>query len=146
MTIKSDFIKFFIILPVVVIIFAAGTSYAIFTYMGPPGMEEDEGEVNEMGPTLPIGEFVVNLKGDGGYRYIQTSIVVEASNEKILGELDKREPVVRDTIISILSQKRISDIEDNGKEIIKNQIRVALNDILHGGEIESVMFTQFVVQ
>ena len=144
--IKSDFVKFFLILPLAVIILAAGTSYAIFTYMGPPSMNEDEGEPNEMGPTLPLGDFVVNLRGEGGYRYIQTSIVVEASNDRILEELDRREPLVRDTIINILSQKRLSDIEENGKDIIKNQIRVGLNEILHGGEIESVLFTQFVVQ
>ncbi|MFW6386421.1 MAG: flagellar basal body-associated FliL family protein [Bacillota bacterium] len=141
---RSDFVKFFVILPLIVIILAAGTSYAIFTYLGPGGPEEEPED--ESGPSYSLGDFVVNLKGTGGYKYLQTSIVVRVSNEQVVEELDERSPQVRDTIIDILSEQDISEIEDDGNDIVKNQIQTRLKSIINSGEVTDVWFTQFVIQ
>ncbi|MFW6386630.1 MAG: flagellar basal body-associated FliL family protein [Bacillota bacterium] len=142
---QNDFVKFFIILPLIVILLAAGTSYAIFTYLGPGGPEEEE-EAEDEGPSYSLGDFVVNLKGTEGYQYLQTSIVVRASNEEVVEELDDSSPQVRDAIINILGEQNISKIEEDGNETVKNEIRTRLNDIINNGEVVDVWFTQFVIQ
>jgi flagellar protein FliL len=141
---KFSFATIFMFL--LVIIIAAGTSFAFMTFFNTRANIEAEREMNKIGPTYSLGDFVVNLSGSGGYQYIKASIVVEVNDKKVVSELDRRSPQIRDVIIAILRDQKIQDIEEPGAEIIKNQIELELNQILNIGEITAVWFTQLVVQ
>jgi flagellar basal body-associated protein FliL len=54
---------------------------------------------------------------------------------------------VRDAMIVLLSSKQLSDITDfEGKALLKEDILERLNDLLDTGSVQSVLFTEFVVQ
>lgn len=131
---------------ILMIIIAAGTSYAFMTFFADGGEAQVSTVNKEIGPTYSLGDFVVNLSGSGGYQFIQASIVVEVDSEKVVSELDRRSPQIRDIIISILRDQKLEDIEEPGAKIIKNQIRFNINKVLSTGEIKNVWFTQLVVQ
>ena len=129
---------------VLVIIIAAGTSYGVMTYFNADKKEETKKA--EFGPTYSLGDFTVNLAGSGGYQFIKASIVVEVSDEKVISELEKRSPQLRDIIISNMREASIQEIEEPGAKKIKVSVKTELNKILNSGKIEHVWFTQLVVQ
>lgn len=96
---------------------------------------------------VTLDSFIVNLTGDGYSRYVKLTVALESSRPEVNEELTSRMAQVRDTIIVLLSSKRLSDITDfEGKALLKEDIRMRLNDVVGSGEIRSVMFTEFVVQ
>ncbi len=140
-------LKTIIVIGILMILIAAVTSYTFMTFFSSYGNDQDvTGNAANIGPTYNLGDFVVNLSGTGGYQYIQASIVVEMNNEKVVAELERRSPQIRDIIISILREQKIKDIEEPRAEVIKNQIEVKTNQVLNTGQITNVWFTQLVVQ
>ncbi|MTI58792.1 MAG: hypothetical protein FH762_02175 [Firmicutes bacterium] len=127
------------------VVIAIGTSYGFMKFI----TTNDNSQVlneNVIGPTYSLGDFVVNLSGTRGYQYISASIVVEVSTDNVITELEKRSPQVRDSIIEILRDQQVDDIEEPGARVIKNRLITKLNDILRTGDITQVWFTQLVVQ
>jgi len=139
-------LKTIIVLGIVMILIAGATSYGLMTYFNSDKGEEDAVTPDDIGPTYTLGDFVVNLAGSGGYQYIRASIVVEVDEKRVVEELDKRSPQLRDIIITILREQKLADIEEPGARVIKNQIVTRLNQVLSTGKIKNVWFTQFVVQ
>lgn len=139
-------IKSLIIIVILIVIIAAGTSYGVMYYLTNIRNNEEEKEVEKMGPTYNLGEFVVNLSGMGNYQVVSASIVVEVDNEEVINQLEERSPQIRDTIISILRGQSIEDIEEPGATKIKGQIKTEVNEFLSKGSIKSVWFTQLVLQ
>lgn len=91
--------------------------------------------------------LVVNVTGDGYNRFLKLRIELEASDVALKQELDARLPQVRDALIVLLSSKQLSDITDfEGKALLKEDILERVNDLLETGKVESVLFTEFVVQ
>ncbi len=132
---------------VLIIIIAAGTSFAFMRYFVAKMNEpEAEKQSKEIGTTYTLGDFIVNLSDSQSYQFVKASIVVETSQGDLVEELDKRKPQIRDRIIAILREANIEDIQEPGAVSIKNQIMTRLNQILTEGEITSVWFTQLVIQ
>lgn len=100
----------------------------------------------EIGPNQSLGEFLVNASGTAGYQFIKASVVVEVDKKDVLSELKKREPQLRDIVISILRNDQLVDINEAEGTKIKNEIKTMLNEVLISGKITRVWFTQFVVQ
>ena len=91
--------------------------------------------------------FVVNVTGDGYNRFLKLRVELEANDTDLKEELDARLPQVRDALIVLLSSKQLSDITDfEGKALLKEDILERVNDLLDGGQVRSVLFTEFVVQ
>jgi flagellar FliL protein len=91
--------------------------------------------------------FVVNVTGDGYNRFLKLRLELEANDAQLKDELDARLPQVRDAMIVLLSSKQLSDITDfEGKALLKEDILERLNDLLDTGSVQSVLFTEFVVQ
>ncbi len=139
--------KLIVGIAVLMVVIAAGTSYMFMNYFAKSGNKtETVAKKENIGPTYSLGDFVVNLSGSGGYQYIKANIVVEVSKNNLVEELEKRSPQIRDRIISILRGQKLEDIQKPGTEVLKNNIKVSLNQILAGGKITNVWFTQLVVQ
>ncbi len=91
--------------------------------------------------------FVVNVTGDGYSRYLKIKLDLETDDAAVKEELEARLPQVRDAVIVLLSSKRLSDITGfEGKALLKDDIRMRVNDLVESGKVESVLFTEFVVQ
>ena len=61
--------------------------------------------------------------------------------------MEERVTQVRDSAILLLSSKRLSDVSDfEGKALLKDDLQDRVNSLLEIGRVESVLFTEFVVQ
>lgn len=101
----------------------------------------------EIGTMFPLDTFTVNLLSDSGKRYLKVEMNLELGNEELGAELDSKTPVIRDTIIRLLSSKSLEEISTaKGKGKLKQQIVDQLNMRLRDGQINNVFFTEFVVQ
>jgi len=113
------------------------------------GDEEEQKEEeanNEIGPTYQLGDFTVNFAEENNFNFLKASITFEVSHEKLVEELNKRNPQIRDLVISILRAQSSSDIKAPSTKSIKDEIKTRVNEKLNTGEINSVWFTQLVIQ
>ena len=99
------------------------------------------------GPT----NFTVNLMTQTGKRYLKTSMQFELDKDEIKAnatkmELDKKLPMVKDTIIEIFSSKSLEDVATTkGKNRVKDEIVKRINEFLIDGQVSDVFFVEFVV-
>lgn len=91
--------------------------------------------------------FVVNVSGEGYPRYVKLQLAFELDSPAALAEFEGRVAQVRDLTILLLSSKRLTDIDGfEGKALLKDDLRDRVNAILTRGSVESVLFTEFVIQ
>ena len=111
------------------------------------GKENGQEEKNEkIGATYRLGDFTVNFAEEQNYQFLKASIVFEISHDKLNEELSKRNPQIRDLVISILRSQTPEDIKAPTTNNIKKEIKMKVNDKLNTGEIKNVWFTQLVIQ
>lgn len=113
----------------------------------PKSPSEATRKLSEIGTIHPLEILVVNLKSDNGRRYLKTLISLEITDPKLSIELTLKNAVIRDKIIRILSSKSVEEVASTkGKQTLVDQITVALNSMLDTKSINSIYFTEFVVQ
>jgi len=107
-----------------------------------PGKPDGSPEIiHEMDP------FIVNLLGDRGKRYLKTKLDLEVESQDVNSELKKRTPQVRDAILLLLTSKTFEDVSrPEGKIQLRNELIARINQLLQGGAVRTLYFTEFVVQ
>ncbi|SDN47369.1 flagellar FliL protein [Desulfonauticus submarinus] len=111
--------------------------------------EKQEEAKQEEGPTeiYTLPSFIVNLADPLGRRYLKLSMDVELKNKKVVEEMEKKLPQIKDAIILLLSSKTFADISTvKGKLELKNEIVSRMTQILGQGKVLRVYFTELVVQ
>ena len=101
-----------------------------------------------------LGEFLINPADTGdqdGLRFLRAKITLGVSPAKVHSEFDKRHPMLRDIVISILSAKNVAEMDDpEDREFIKDEVKFALEKVLKKDEIQGevlrVYFTDFIIQ
>jgi flagellar FliL protein len=96
---------------------------------------------------LPLETFTVNLQqGDGPRRFARMDAVLKMSDEAKPAEFEARKPQIRDTIISVLNTKRPEELlRREGKELLKEEIKAAINAFLVDGRVEDVYYIGFQI-
>ncbi len=108
-------------------------------------VEETEAEFGER--VFALEPFVVNVSGESYPRYLKLTVAFEMSSPEAKVEIEQRVTQVRDSAILLLSSKRLSDVSDfEGKALLKDDIQDRVNSFLDVGRVESVLFTDFVIQ
>jgi len=111
------------------------------------------GSVPMPGPTITISDQVYNL-GEPN-RYLKATILLELDVENrpekqvamFVEEVKKREAQIRDSVIREVSGKTFREVNSpQGKEQLKEELRLKLNELLSLGELKHVLFTSFAVQ
>ncbi len=101
----------------------------------------------EIGPMYPMDKFIVNLYTEGSDRYIKTAINFELDSPELSAELDLKKPLIRDIVIKTLSAKTYEEISTiRGKENLKDDIVMQVNQVLSDGKVNNIFFTDFVIQ
>lgn len=98
---------------------------------------------------VEVGTFTVNLSNNGvpGVRYVRTGVVLEVDSEKTVRELERREPQVKDRIISIIRLQTTESISGaEGQEQLRQSLLESVNELLPDGRVVQVWFTEMVVQ
>lgn len=94
-----------------------------------------------------LNDLVINPAASNGSRYVAMSIGLGVTEEKALDELQNREIQVRDAVNMLLSQKTLSkfiDIKERGA--LKQEILETINDKMVDYKVESIYFTEYVIQ
>lgn len=103
--------------------------------------------VSEMGPTVTLDAFVVNVAGTRGERYLKTTLTLELSNEKAVAAIEPLKASMRDAVIEILSSQTLNDLEGPAaRQNLKAVIAAKLNEIIGPPLVVGVYFQDFVMQ
>lgn len=101
----------------------------------------------EIGQMYPMDQFVVNLYSESGSRYLKAALNFEIAGEELAAELDAKKPLIRDIIIKSLSAKTYEEISTiKGKENLKDEIVLGVNEVISDGQVNNLFFTDFVIQ
>ncbi len=154
---KKSPLKLIIILVLVLAILGGGGFFAYKKFLAPkPKAAKQEiseqeapppGQLPKLGQIFDLDPFIVNLADQKEIHYLKVKISLEVKGKKIVDEMNKRLPQIRDIIIELLSSKTFEELATlHGKEHLKNEIMIRLNSILTTGTVEHVYFTEFVMQ
>jgi flagellar FliL protein len=117
------------------------------------GAEEADAEAGEeaqevtIGPMYKMDTMIVNLADRGGKRYLRVTMQFELSTPEVVEEIEMRLPQIRDSILMILPAKQYADISTTqGKVTLREELMAQLNGYLKKGVINTIYFTEFVVQ
>lgn len=109
--------------------------------------DDDEYDENEvpLGAIFPMETFVVNLAG--GTQYLRIEIQIEFTEREVPRRFYGRLVPVRDLLIKLLTSRAAKELSSpDGKEELKEAIKVAVNQVLRKELVERVYFTQFIIQ
>jgi len=98
--------------------------------------------------SVSLDTFTVNLSDMGFRRYLRTDITLECYNDDTVKEIEQKKYKIRDKIITILNQKKVSDFESNEKfERVRMELFKAVNSILSPpNQIKALYFENFIIQ
>jgi flagellar FliL protein len=154
---KNSSKKFVIIGLALLLLSGGGFAGWKFLWAGKASEKDDpvavktEDAVKDMDPSPEIihemDPFIVNLLGDRGKRYLKAKLDLEVENEDVKNELKKRTPQLRDAILLLLTSKTFEEIsKPEGKIQLRNELIARINQLLRGGTVRALYFTEFVVQ
>ncbi len=158
--------KLIIILLIVVILLVVGGGAAyffLFKKKAPPPQQAQQAAPQAVPQTAPVPSavpgqavpqnfykldtFIVNLADEDGSRYLKVDMTLALSNKEVEKEVEKKLPVVRDAIITVISNKYYKDVASPaGKLALKREIMARINLLLTTGKVVDIYFTDFVVQ
>lgn len=111
--------------------------------VGPDG-EESTGELSE---GYRMENVVVNLAGTMGTRYLKTSFLITGNHPQLIAKFDAARPQIGDVTLAVLSGLTLADLEEPGsKNIIRERLVDAYNQVFGGKVAENLYFSDFVVQ
>ena len=94
-----------------------------------------------------LDTFIVNLADEDGSRYLKVDMTLALSNKEVEKEIDKKLPMIRDAIITVISNKYYKDVATPaGKLALKREIMARINLLLTTGKVVDIYFTDFVAQ
>ncbi len=97
-----------------------------------------------------MGEFIINpadTASEYGLRFIKTTISLGVSPASAYSQLEAQQPKLRDAVIRIMMSKQVDQLDNpEDREFIKDEIRFAVNEMLHRGEVLQVYFSKFIIQ
>jgi flagellar protein FliL len=100
-----------------------------------------------IGPMVNIDSFIVNIISADSNHYVKASFTLELSNETTKEEVNRRMPQIRDSILLLLGNKTYEELQDlQGKKQLKAELMSKINAVLVSGRVDSIYFTDFVVQ
>lgn len=100
-------------------------------------------------PLDPFFVPILNQKKETG-KFLHVTAHLVLSNRRLHKDIDKVEPLIRQSVYAAISRKRIKDFEKGGvriEERIKREILTASNSFLLSGTgtITNIIFTEFIV-
>jgi len=109
--------------------------------------EKDKKKKETLGPMIELDDFVVNILDGEQMHYLKASITIEVNNGQTKGEVENRNPQIRDAIILLMGNKKYNELRDlQGKLQLRAELQQRINSLLPQGQVENIYFTEFVVQ
>jgi len=126
----------------VLMIMTTGVAYIVATNIAGNNSKQAESSPKEQ-VTYNAGEFLTNLSDKG---YIKLSMVFLLNDKHCEKEVQSKDSEIRDKVFTILRSKTHDSVKDsNGMEELRVEIKESLNQLLNGGRIVDVYFTDIIV-
>jgi flagellar FliL protein len=145
---KRGLAKWIIIGVVVLVVLGAAVGGGMYVLNNVLGAKKDVAKAPPIiGSLWNLEPFIVNLMDNSGERYLKVVMQFEVADPLIIQELDLVKPRVRDSILELLSSKTLADLADApGKQRLREEIILRVNNSISRGRIAKVYFTEFVIQ
>jgi flagellar protein FliL len=102
---------------------------------------------NTPGEFYMISDLIINPAESGGRRHLMVSLGLEYHDELLKAELEKRDPQIRDNLITLLAGQQISVLSDiKYREKIRQSLLKAVNYYLEEGQVPKLYFVNYVFQ
>ncbi len=115
----------------------------------PEAAKDKDGKLVERKP-YEFSNVVVNLAGTMGTRYLKTSFYVTPDpkgNVDLQAVFKANHAKLFDTTLNILSSLTLADLEEPGaKNVIREKLVAAYNQVLDARVADQIYFSDFVVQ
>ena len=109
--------------------------------------KKEKTEKDELGEFYMIEDLVVNPAATGGRRHLLVSLGLEYHDPLLKEELTKRDPQIRDNLITLLAGQEVSVLADiQYRENIRRSLLDAVNYYLTEGKVARVYFVKYVFQ
>lgn len=127
---------------------AMGSTYFIMRSLIAPLMPkaENDTKVIATGDLVSAGEFTTNISDVAGTRYLKVEVFVQVSNKDMKESIDQYMPIVKDSILNILSSQTVADLDVANRDNLKAEIKKDLNSKIGANAISNVYFTNFIMQ
>jgi len=136
-----------IIIGVVILAVLGGGGAGAYFFLMKPGKEAQAPPKPVIGVVWTPDVFIINLADNDSDRYLKVAMNFELSDPLAAAELEQIKPKVRDLVLGVLTVKGFKDLNNfEGKQRLKEEIAMRLNNHLTKGKIVQVYFTDFVVQ
>ncbi len=135
-----------LIIGVIVIVIALVVGKSVLGGSHKDKAKEKKKAPTEVGISLPLDEFLVNLSG-GGEHYLRATIAL--GMEKGVTEEQAKEKIapMRDSILGILSAQTLPQlVKPQTRETLKDQIKKKINEETGEEHVVKVYFTSFATQ
>ena len=114
-------------------------------------VEEDPGPVKGDAEYVELKPFTVNLAADDSVGFLQTQIHVLTYYSEVAEQLDTHKPLIRNNLTVLFAQQQSESLRSStGKEQLQQQVLETVQEVItkygSGGEVDSVFFTNFVMQ
>lgn len=111
------------------------------------GQATVDSNYQNIGPIFSLEDIIVNPAGSNGERYVVLNLAMEMGQEKDGEEFKKREPIIRDIVIQILSSVPIDSLDGAENKVkLKEKISAELARVLPPSTLKRVYFTNFIIQ
>ncbi|MBU8921020.1 MAG: flagellar basal body-associated FliL family protein [Bacteroidales bacterium] len=145
-----------IVLIAIIVVFQALIALMMVKMLGSDKADVDARPVEEKevlaeektrGTIVMLENIVVNLKEREKLYYLKMTIGVEVPDNDVKDEVTERHAQLRDDVISLLSGKKVSDIDTlEERNLLKVDITRRINESLITGDIMQLYFSDFVIQ
>lgn len=138
-----------IVVGLLIFLVAMGASYFLMkSLMAPlmPKVETASTASLETATLVAVPEFTTNISDVAGNRYLKVEVSVELGDKKNAESVKTFMPIIRDSILSILTSKTVADLDVRNRANIKQEIQNDLNKKLGKDYIKNIYFTNFIMQ
>jgi flagellar FliL protein len=148
--------KLLIIIAIAAVVVLAGAGTAAFFLLRSPEPSTDQAAGSvvpgltqpvTVGPMVKVDEFIVNIISGENPHYVKAAFTLELTAIDAVPEVEQRMPQIRDTILLLIGNKTYEELQDlQGKKQLKAELLSRINAFLVTGKVQSIYFTNFVVQ
>lgn len=146
---KSGFDFKIVLLGLFLFLAVMGATYfilrSLISPLLPPEPEKKAMEV-QAGNLVSVGELTTNINDVGGTRFLKVEVFVEVADKKEQKKVTEFIPVIRDSILTILSSQTLADLDVHNRAHLKEIIKKDLNKKIGGEIITNVYFYNFIMQ
>jgi flagellar FliL protein len=141
----------FAIVVVIILAFQAVTSYFIVKqlfFSTPPAPKHQKVDTSgEIGEIYTMTGLIVNPKESRGSKHLLVDIGLETKDKKVMEELLKIDPLIRDNLNTFFAAQRLEILQDiTYREKLRKRVQEIVNYHLTEGKVDEVFFTQYVLQ